>query len=215
MFLLKTTYKKALLMQPTLIKTSAWGTQLPEDHLRVSISRGTPRRTPAGFRVYRALAPGPWFNKVGTDEYCRLYAEEILAPLDPRLVADALVCLGDGRVPVLLCFERPNTGKWCHRALVAEWLAKATGRTVPEFGFEALPQHAHPLLPPGHPRLAFPTAIPSPEIEAFAGRTATIDGELHRVVGADPDQPGRAIIAAGDRRFSTSLDTLHRQFAKP
>ncbi|HXP75974.1 MAG TPA: hypothetical protein VN823_17655 [Stellaceae bacterium] len=86
-----------------LIKTASWATKLPDDHLRVGISRGVPRRLPAGYRVYRALAPGPWFNSVGIEEYYHLYRTEILGPLDPRLIADALLALGNGRVPVLLC----------------------------------------------------------------------------------------------------------------
>ena len=91
-----------------LIKTASWATKLPDDHLRVGISRGVPRRLPAGYRVYRALAPGPWFNSVGIEEYYHLYRTEILGPLDPRLIADALLALGNGRVPVLLCYEQPE-----------------------------------------------------------------------------------------------------------
>jgi len=30
---------------------------------RISIARFAPRGSPAGFRIYRALAPGPWFNQ--------------------------------------------------------------------------------------------------------------------------------------------------------
>jgi hypothetical protein len=42
--------------------------------------------------------------------------------------------MAGGRVPVLLCFERPNDpGKWCHRSLAVQWLAEALGVTVPEF----------------------------------------------------------------------------------
>ena len=37
-----------------------------------------------------------------------LYRTEILGPLDPRLIADALLALGNGRVPVLLCYEQPE-----------------------------------------------------------------------------------------------------------
>ncbi len=196
-----------------LIKTASWATKLPDDHLRVGISRGVPRRLPAGYRVYRALAPGPWFNSVAIEEYYHLYRTEILGPLDPRFIADALLALGNGRVPVLLCYEQPNHGQWCHRAMAAEWLAEVLGATVPEFGFESLPQHEHPLMPP-QLRRVLPTTEPG-DVSPFVGRTAIIAGELHRVVGADPDKPGMAIIAAGDRQFSTSMATLRRQFAKP
>jgi hypothetical protein len=130
------------------MKTASWFTELPDDHIKIGISRGVPRHLATGYRIYRKLAPGPWFNSVSVEEYCRRYHGEILAPLDPRAVADQLVSLADGKVPVLVCFERPNTGKWCHRALVAEWLAEALGQVVPEFGFETLPQHEHPLRRP-------------------------------------------------------------------
>jgi len=197
-------------MPPPIIKTGSWATKLPDDHLRVGISRGTPRRLPSGYRVFRALAPGPWFNSVGIEEYARLYRTEILGRLDPRLVVDALVGLAAGRVPVLLCFERPVPGQWCHRAMAAEWLAEALGAVVPEFGFESLPQHEHPLMPVQLRRVIASTTIP--DVAPFVGRTATIAGELHRVVGADPQKPGMAIIEASDRRFSTGIDTLRRHF---
>jgi hypothetical protein len=196
-----------------LIKTASWATKLPDDHLRIGISRGVPRRLPAGYRVFRSLAPGPWFNSVGIEEYYRLYRTEILGPLDPRLIADALLALGNGRVPVLLCYEQPDRGQWCHRAMAAEWLAEVLGATVPEFGYESLPQHEHPLMPP-QLRRRLPSTEPG-DVSPFVGRTATIAGELHRVVGPDPERPGSAIIAAGDRQFSTSMTTLRRQFAKP
>jgi hypothetical protein len=129
------------------IKTGPWSTKYPDDHMRIGISRGTPRGQAAGYRVYRKLAPGPWFNSVSVDEYNHLFHTEILAPLDPRTVADELVDMAAGRIPVLLCFERPGHGQWCHRALVAEWLSEALGQSVPEFGFEDMPQREHPLLP--------------------------------------------------------------------
>ncbi len=112
------------------IKTSSWFIPLPADHLRVGISRGIPRRQPAGYRVFRKLAPGPWFNSVSPEEYDRLYKAQILGPLDPRTVVAELTAMGNGRTPVLLCFERPGVaGDWCHRALAAEWLAEALGPT--------------------------------------------------------------------------------------
>jgi hypothetical protein len=42
----------------------------------------------AGYRIYRRLAPGPWFNSTSSpQEYERLYRAEVLAPLNPRQVA--------------------------------------------------------------------------------------------------------------------------------
>jgi len=103
---------------------------------------------PAGYRTFRQLAPGPWFKSCATPaEYCQRYYGEILAHLDPLQVAEQIAAKAEGRIPVLVCFEAPNSGKWCHRSLAAEWLARALGRVVPEFGYEHLPQDQHPLLP--------------------------------------------------------------------
>jgi hypothetical protein len=72
---------------------------------RVSIARYPPRGTPAGFRVFKALAPGAWFNSVG-----------------------------NGSEPVLLCYEKPpfDEANWCHRRLAAQWLETSLGILVPE-----------------------------------------------------------------------------------
>jgi hypothetical protein len=134
-------------MTPT-IKTASWFTKLPDDCQRIGISRGMPRGgASAGCRMYRRLAPGPWFSSVDVETYARLYQAEVLDRLDPHQVAAELHELAGGRVPVLLCFERAGTPTWCHRALCAAWLAEGLGVPVPEFGYERLPQDAHPLNP--------------------------------------------------------------------
>jgi hypothetical protein len=124
------------------IKTASWFTKLPDDHQQIGISRGVPRGMKAGYRRYPALNPGAWFNKVSAGEYLARYNAEILAPLDPKKVADDLMKLGAGKVPVLLCFEDPrgcSAGScWCHRHIVAQWLENYLGITVPEVD--------HPLL---------------------------------------------------------------------
>jgi hypothetical protein len=130
------------------VKTTGWYTPLPDDHLRIGISRGVPRRFPAGFRMYRKLQPGPWFNSVSTLEYDRLYKAEVLAPLDPAKVLTELEAIAGGKMPVLCCYERPDAGQWCHRALAAQWLSDALGIRVPEFGHEELSQDDHPMMPP-------------------------------------------------------------------
>lgn len=61
----------------------------------------------------------------------------MLDKLDPHTVAADITELAGGRVSVLCYFERPHTGKWCHRALA---------ELVPEFGFEGLAQRDHPLM---------------------------------------------------------------------
>jgi hypothetical protein len=127
-----------------MIKTGNWWTQLPADHLRIGISRGVPRNQQPGYRMYRKLAPGPWFNSLPPDEYTSRYHDEVLARLDPQAVAAELAAIAGGRIPVLVCFERPNAAMWCHRSLAASWLHDALGEPIPEFGYEELPQHLHP-----------------------------------------------------------------------
>jgi hypothetical protein len=135
-----------------LIQTASWFTKSPDTHFRIGISRGMPRGQPAGFRMYRKLAPGPWYSSAEPDEYVRRYHAEILAPLDPEVVAAELTEMAAGKVPVMLCFEQANGRDWCHRSLAAEWLADALDEPVSEFGHEHLPQPLHPLTPPSHRR---------------------------------------------------------------
>jgi hypothetical protein len=114
---------------------------------RISIARWAPRHTPAGYRVYSRLAPGPWFNSVSIEEYCHLYGE-ILKKLDPKRVYAELVALVAPEEPVLLCWEVPpfaaprpipqagltmiGRSNWCHRRLVAAWFKQTLGIDVPE-----------------------------------------------------------------------------------
>ena len=89
---------------------------------RISIARFAPRGTPAGFRIYKPLAPGPWFNSVSQAEYRTLYFAQ-LALLDAVNVEADLVSLAAGAEPTLLCYEKPpfTATNWCHRRMVAEW----------------------------------------------------------------------------------------------
>jgi hypothetical protein len=127
--------------------TASWPGLLTSAHLRIGISRGVPRRQAAGFGMCRKLAPGPWFNSVSPTEYAQLYREEVLSRLDPVAVAAELGKMAGERIPVLVCFEKPGRGDWCHRAMAAQWLADGIGEPVPELGFEHLPLDQHPLLP--------------------------------------------------------------------
>lgn len=123
-----------------MIKTGSWYENVPEGHVKVGISRFAPRGMPRGYKLFRALAPGAWFNSVAPIEYLRLYDEEILSKLDPEKTKQNLLMIGDGRVPVLCCFERVadiSAGrKWCHRHIVAQWLEDTLGIEVPEVGAE-------------------------------------------------------------------------------
>ena len=107
------------------IRTSSWFTRLPADHVRIGISRGTPRGQRVGFRTYRKLAPGSWFNSVEGAGYQARYQDEVLSPLNPRTVAAELADIAAGRTAVLLCLCKP--GAFCHRRLAAEWLAAELG----------------------------------------------------------------------------------------
>lgn len=57
-------------------------------------------------------------------DYTREYHAQVLNKLDPQKVYDDL------KDSTLLCLEK--SGEFCHRRLVAEWLEKALGITVPE-----------------------------------------------------------------------------------
>lgn len=100
---------------------------------RISIARFAPRGTPAGYKVYKPLAPGPWFNSVSYERYRELYFDQ-LAKLDAQQVWDTLHKLADGHEPVVLCYERPpfTQSNFCHRRMVAEWLKTELGFDVNE-----------------------------------------------------------------------------------
>jgi hypothetical protein len=113
------------------LKTSCFFNYAAEG--RISIARFPPRGTRAGFRIYRFLAPGPWFNSVDRDEYERRYSFQ-LARLHPKEVWDELHALVFPFEPILLCWERPPITKsnWCHRCIVAAWFASKLNITVDE-----------------------------------------------------------------------------------
>lgn len=127
--------------------TSSWFTPLPPEYARIGISRGTPRGQ-AGFRMYRPLAPGPWFNNVSAEEYRKLYLAQ-LSTLDPRKVLSDLEALAGELTPALLCFEKPNDSEaWCHRGFVSAWMKDGLGLDVVEFGLEHMGAGwLHPKLP--------------------------------------------------------------------
>jgi hypothetical protein len=131
-----------------LMKTASWFTALPLDHVRIGISRGIPRPVAPGYRLFRKLQPGTWFNSVTVAEYIARYQAAVLDRLDPITVREDLERLAGGQIPVLCCFGRAGGPGWCHRALVAEWFHERLGITVPELGFEELPHDQHPLRPP-------------------------------------------------------------------
>jgi hypothetical protein len=117
---------------------------------RISIARSA-RRVASGFKVYRALAPGPWFRSVSAEEYLTRYAA-LLTWLDPQDTWDRLHELAGAAEPVLLCWEAPpfthtfaiptadavaGPSNWCHRRLVAAWFKHELGHDVPELSITA------------------------------------------------------------------------------
>ncbi|MFB3132815.1 MAG: DUF488 family protein [Rhodothermales bacterium] len=118
---------------------------------RVGISRGNPRGL-SGYRIYRALAPWRYMLDLSEAEYRDIYFDEILAHLDPAKVVADLEALAGDHEPVLLCFERPpfTPTNWCHRRMVAEWLADKLGLEVPELERGGA---AAPPTPGGNPTL--------------------------------------------------------------
>jgi hypothetical protein len=140
----------------TLIYTSNWGSALPDNFKRIGISRGTPRRGPDGYRVYRPLQPGGWWADCASNEEFRERYFEILNKLDARQVVADLVRLADGKTPVLLCWEPPtHSDEWCHRGLAAAWLHDELGLEVREYGHEGEGcGWCHPKLAPEFRRIS-------------------------------------------------------------
>jgi len=92
----------------------------------VAISRGVTR----GFkgRRYMPLAPATWALVKEKDETrFREQFQEQLAKLDAKAVLKEV-----GEDAILLCWEKP--GVFCHRRIVAEWLERELGISVPESG---------------------------------------------------------------------------------
>ena len=131
----------------TLPVTSYWFASLPPEYARIGISRGSPRGQ-SGYKMYKALAPGPWFNRVSAVEYRDLYMDQ-LVQLDPQKVLSDLQALSGGRIPALLCFEKPTDfDAWCHRGFVSAWLKDTLDLDVFEFGLEDRGSGwRHPKLP--------------------------------------------------------------------
>jgi hypothetical protein len=130
--------------RPTIV-TASWYTPLPaadlftsapESCARIGISRGTPRGQ-RGFRMYRALQPGPGTLKLPAAEFTSHYVRDVLGRLDAQVVVDELLAMADGKIPALCCFEHTYGDAWCHRALVSVWLQVETGLDVYELGREA------------------------------------------------------------------------------
>lgn len=84
-----------------------------------------------GVPVYKRLAPPLWIARLKDRprEFVREYNRHVLSKVNPEKVLDMLSGY------VMLCSARPN--EFCHRRIVAEWLERSTGVTVPEWGWTA------------------------------------------------------------------------------
>ena len=78
-------------MKTPPLKTGCWFGQIPDDHVRIGISRRPPRGLSTGHRLYPKLNPGEWFNGVPAAEYIKRYHAEILCKLNARKVLYDLV----------------------------------------------------------------------------------------------------------------------------
>lgn len=144
-----------------MIFTSFWSKPLPADHIRIGISRGSPRWIKGHQPRIAALAPGQWLYTVQDFEDFRSRYSQQLACLDADDISDEIDRLAGGRIPVLCCFCKPSTSGtvYCHRSLASAWLEYRLGLIVEEHGVPGGHGAFHPLLPDSHRRpVETPTA---------------------------------------------------------
>ena len=123
--------------------TSHWRSPLLEDAdaVRVSISRGQPRRSlPFRYRRLPELAPDDRTWAEETEEgFGASYARQ-LEELGAPAILERLERIAGGKTLVLLCWERlADPDEWCHRRLLAAYIGRETGLVVPELASGALP----------------------------------------------------------------------------
>jgi hypothetical protein len=106
------------------VRTSSYRAWRPEFGVPVRVSIGVPAWFPAPLVDW--TTPAPWGlltrPRLEPEEFRRRYRHRLHC-LTPKVLAE----LGDLRAAydaplVLLCWERP--GAWCHRVLLAEFLAE-------------------------------------------------------------------------------------------
>ena len=76
---------------------------------------------------YKKLAPKLSFWKIweqihDNDYYVEQFYKTVLDLLDPQQVYDELYKLSNGKIPCLICYEKP--GEFCHRHIVTNWLSE-------------------------------------------------------------------------------------------
>jgi hypothetical protein len=175
------------------IKTGSWYTKIPGDYIRVSISRGSPRGI-VGYKTYRPLAPGAWFNSISDAEYLTRY-EQLLTNLDPAATVAEIEALAGDKIPVLCCFEtiaKIAAGSWCHRHLVKLWLEHHFEIEVPEVG---VPEGFNLFKSWDANRITLPwRAVYTPSTRAIVGFVAlqdvlTTENSANSAFGSTSERP--------------------------
>lgn len=119
------------------------------DAVPVSISRGRPRWSlPYRYRRYDELAPDDrtWAHE-DLNEFERSYISQLEA-LGADTIMAGLRRISEqhgGKALCLLCWEKP--GEFCHRRVLAAFIARETGIMVPELEPGDVPQRLDALQP--------------------------------------------------------------------
>lgn len=197
-------------METRPIFTSSWFTKLPDGHCRISVARSAPRGQ-SGFRTYRQLAPGKWFNSVSPKEYRARYFDEILSRLNAKQVVRELMDLADGGIPTLLCWEKPAPGPdWCHRGYISQWLYQELGLEVYEWGQEHFGCGiSHPKIPAEYRvKRVIPAPDRSAEILPHVGKFFKSGKVAFQVKGVSEEFPDQAVVTDGRRETIITVETL-------
>ena len=110
-----------------MIYTSYFGKikKFSDVYAPISVARWNPK----GYKgeTFKELAPSDsllrWWrssaqNKEAERIYTERYKNEVLSCHAPRDVYQAIFNKANGKIPVLVCFEKDD---FCHRHLIAEW----------------------------------------------------------------------------------------------
>ena len=110
-----------------MIYTSYFGKikKFSDIYAPISVARWNPK----GYKgeIFKELAPSDsllrWWksstqNKEAEHIYIERYKNEVLSCYTPRCVYQAIYNKANGKIPVLVCFEKDG---FCHRHLIAEW----------------------------------------------------------------------------------------------
>ena len=162
------------------MKTGSWSTALPDGHIRIGTSRGTPGfGMGKGFRMYRKLNPGPWFNRVGAAGY-------------------SSYCHGASHMAIILSQhltrrldeKRPRRGSFkVSRSLAAGPSGLPTGRRVP------ISSSSPPTGPRSPAAMIKTTCDPEADVAeiSFGAKGAVYDGSQEAALVLHIDTEGRVI----------------------